>query len=169
MTGTMTTGAMTADSSRDCMLRPVTVADRDVIATLFGQVFDDRDWRSAELDALLAMPGLFGFLIRGDGGPAGCILLRQAADECELLWLAVQPDHRRQGLARRLLGAGAAEARSRRATRVVLEVARDNQPARAVYDSAGFRPLGERRDYYRRRDGSACDAVVMAARLVPAD
>lgn len=160
---------MTADSSRDFMLRPVTGADRDVIATLFGQVFDDRDWRSGALDALLAMPGLFGFLIHGDGGPAGCILLRQAADECELLWLAVRSDHRRQGLARRLLGAGAAEARGRRATRVVLEVARDNRPARAFYDSAGFRPVGERRGYYRRQDGSACDAVVMASRPVPAD
>lgn len=55
--------------------------------------------------------------------------------------LAVHPDHRRKGLARRLLMAGLESARAKGAPRISLEVRADNAPARRLYSSLGFRQV----------------------------
>jgi ribosomal protein S18 acetylase RimI-like enzyme len=55
--------------------------------------------------------------------------------------LAVHPDHRRKGLARRLLLAGLEMARGKRAPRISLEVRGDNAPARRLYEELGFRQV----------------------------
>ena len=41
----------------------------------------------------------------------------------------------------------------------------DNEPAVALYSSAGFEREGLRRDHYRRRDGSLRSSVLMARLL----
>lgn len=55
--------------------------------------------------------------------------------------LAVHPDHRRRGVARRLLLAGTESARARGARRISLEVRADNVPARRLYEELGFRQV----------------------------
>jgi ribosomal protein S18 acetylase RimI-like enzyme len=55
--------------------------------------------------------------------------------------LAVHPEHRRKGVARRLLMAGLESARSKGAPRISLEVRADNVPARRLYSALGFRQV----------------------------
>lgn len=105
-------------------------------------------WDTAAFAAQLALPGVFGFL--DDLG--GMILGRVVADEAEVLTLAVHPRARRQGIGRGLLGALLAETGRRGATRVFLEVAEGNAPARALYAVLGFAPVGRRRGYYAAGD-----------------
>lgn len=93
--------------------------------------------------------------------PGGFALGRVAADEAELLTLAVDPGHRRRGVARGLLAAFEAEARRRGARRAFLEVAASNAAAIGLYRGAGYDESGRRRGYYRRADGGAEDAVAM--------
>ncbi len=79
-------------------------------------------------------------------------------DEAWVNNLAVRRDHQRLGIARRLLDALLAHARRNGARSVLLEVAADNAPARALYDGYGFAVVGLRRGYYQP---SNTDALVM--------
>lgn len=107
-------------------------------------------WDAAAMATLLAMPGCTG-LIHPVGG---LILLRTAADEAEILTLAVHPEARRRGVGHALLTSGLALSD---AAAVFLEVAAANLPALALYYAAGFSQCGLRRRYYADGD----DALVL--------
>jgi ribosomal protein S18 acetylase RimI-like enzyme len=79
------------------------------------------------------------------GAPAaGLVQLRyrwsvwRAADDCELEDLFVSADARRSGLGRTLLNAAIDRARARGCRRIKLDTAEYNEPALALYRSAGF-------------------------------
>ncbi len=115
-----------------------------------------RPWTAAEFAALLADPAIF-LCAR----PGGAALGRVAADEAELLTIAVAPTARRQGLGRALLAKIVAQAAGRGAARLFLEVAADNAPAITLYRAAGFAEAGRRRCYYAQAGGAPVDAIVM--------
>jgi ribosomal-protein-alanine N-acetyltransferase len=73
---------------------------------------------------------------------------------------------RRQGIGARLLAAFEARAAAAGAAEAWLETAADNAAARALYAAAGWQERGRRRGYFRRGDGTATDAVVMAKPLI---
>ena len=98
--------------------------------------------------------------------PQGGLIAHIVADECEVLAIATDPDHQRQGIASQLLEGLIATASQRDATRIFLEVAAQNTPARAFYKAKGFAPVGLRKAYYTLRDGSKDDAVLLS-RSVP--
>ncbi len=116
-----------------------------------------RPWTAAEFAALLADPAVFVCARRG-----GAALGRVAADEAELLTIAVEPAARRQGLGRALLAEVLAQAAARGAARLFLEVAADNAPALKLYRAAGFAEAGRRRGYYAGSGRAPVDAIVMA-------
>jgi ribosomal-protein-alanine N-acetyltransferase len=80
---------------------------------------------------------------------------RGAADEVEILLVAVVPHARRRGVGRALVEALLADAGARRAH---LEVRASNRAAIALYERTGFVAAGVRKRYYA--DGE--DALVMA-------
>lgn len=109
-------------------------------------------WGASAMTLQLMLPGTFGFL-----EPDGFVLARVAADEAEILTLAVIPTARRTGLASRLLRAALVRAASEGALRMLLEVAEDNVAGRALYARMGFEQVGRRRGYY----GAGTDALVL--------
>lgn len=135
-----------------------------VLAALHAEAFaaqTDELWNEKSLHDLLAMPGALALIaLRGDQ-PAGFILLRQAADEAEIITLAVQPQQRRHGVARRLLSVGLDKMTGRGARHCFLEVADGNVAARSLYAAAGFAEVGRRPGYYRDTAGRQHDAVLM--------
>ena len=87
--------------------------------------------------------------------PAGFCAWRQTmADEAELLNLAVDPAHRRCGVASALLKALCAAASGT----LYLEVSEQNAPAIALYLSHGWSQTGRRKGYYQQ---GTIDAIVM--------
>ncbi len=135
-----------------------TPAAAETLAALHAAAFPPEEaWDAAAFAAQLALPGVFARL-HPDGG---LVLARVAGDEAEILTLAVVPAARRAGLGRALLAAAAAEAASRGARAMFLEVAAANHAARALYAAGGFVPVGRRRRYYA--DGQ--DALVLRAAL----
>ncbi|MDZ4362056.1 GNAT family N-acetyltransferase, partial [Brevundimonas sp.] len=128
------------------------------------QAFDGpttgRAWTQADFAVLLGQPGVF---VLGDTD--GFVLIRVVVDEAEILTLAVRPAARRLGLGLRLIQASAALASGMGATQLLLEVAQDNLPARALYDRAGFEAAGRRPRYYARTDGAAEDALILVLNL----
>ena len=128
------------------------------LAGIHARAFHPEEvWAEAAFASQLALPNTFGF-VHLDGG---LVLGRVAANEAEILTLAVVPHARRQGLGRALLRAAMAAATGRGAETMFLEVSAGNRAARGLYDGAGFRPVGRRPGYYP--DGS--EALVLAAGL----
>ena len=122
-------------------------------------------WTRRQVEDSLVLSATFVMLVGADGsiepepaGAAGFILARQAADEVELLLIAVRPEHRGKGLGRVLLEEFVIAARKRGAVQVFLEM-RDNNPAERLYRSAGFDRIGRRKDYYRTVTGHPLDAI----------
>ena len=114
-----------------------------------------KPWKAQEWRELIAS-GAFGWVCADDergGVITALILLRQAADEVELLTIATIPDARRQGLADRLLGHALHEM-SQHDTSIAshlhcfLEVRTSNVAAIALYRRHGFRDIATRRGYY---------------------
>lgn len=97
-----------------------------------------------------------------DGVPLGFALVWRAADELELLDLAVDPAVRRQGIARLLLRTLTEAGRAAGAAFVLLEVRQSNRAALALYESFGFSRTDVRRAYY---SDNGEDAVVMRLNL----
>lgn len=88
----------------------------------------------------------------------GYIVFWNVADEMHILNLAVRPENRKQGIARRLVLAGLKRAHDKGARRAFLEVRTSNIAAQKLYSSLGFTGTSIRRDYY---DSPVEDAVVM--------
>ncbi len=127
------------------------------MARLHAAAFtQSRPWSAEEFAALLDSTGTF---VTGD--ETAFALVRVIADEAELLTIATDPAHRRQGRARRLLETMHAETGARGGARVFLEVADDNLAARALYEASGYSLAGRRKGYYHRADGPAADALIM--------
>jgi ribosomal-protein-alanine N-acetyltransferase len=124
----------------------------------------ERPWRAAAWHSVLRMPGCIGLIADRTGRPAGLAAVRMAADEAELLMIAVAPAARRQGVGLSLLSAVIAWAGAAGARRLILEVAEPNAPARALYAGAGFHVVGRRPDYYEFANCFA-SAVIMARQL----
>lgn len=125
-----------------------------VFAALHAQAFAHEPWDEAAFAAMLAQPGMHGFLDeRG-----GFLLLRIILDEAEIITIGVAAP--RQGIATALLGQGITAARAQGVAKLHLEVAEDNAPARALYAAFGFVQTGRRPAYYA--NGAAALTLMLA-------
>jgi ribosomal-protein-alanine N-acetyltransferase len=79
-------------------------------------------------------------------------------DEAHITTFAVLPEWRRRGIGGRLMVALMDEALRLRARVMTLEVRLSNRPARALYASFGFKPVGVRPRYY---SDNGEDALIM--------
>jgi [ribosomal protein S18]-alanine N-acetyltransferase len=131
-----------------------------VIARLHTEFMAD-SWDEAAFNTLLATAGTFGFLALADGVPAGFVLCRAAAQECEILTIGVAPPVRRKGIGGRLLDAAVDGARRQGISEIFLEVGAANRGARQLYDSRRFVAVGQRPAYYRHAGSPPEDALIM--------
>jgi len=128
-------------------------AHAPTLALLHRAAFPHDPWDTASFISLLAQPGMVA-LIDERGG---FLLLRVVLDEAEIITLgAVTP---RQGIGRALLQAAIAQAKAKNIAKIHLEVAVQNAPARALYQSLNFTETGRRKAYYP--DGSDALALVL--------
>ncbi len=144
-------------------LRAADASDALALAKAHASAFD-APWPPEAFATLMSSPGVFA-LAAVNEEPVGLILMRAIAGEAEVLTLAVEPSHRRRGVAEALLEAALAQAAAMEAEDVFLEVAADNPAALALYRKAGFEQAGHRGGYYRRPDGQAVDALVLRRTL----
>lgn len=116
----------------------------------------ERSWRVDEITDLMAQDSVFELF-----DAHSFALCRLVLDETELLTLATDPAHRRNGSARAICIKWLNKAQRMGATRAFLEVASDNVAARALYDRLGFVEAGRRKAYYTRKSAPAADALTM--------
>lgn len=155
---------MTAPQTAPTDLLRAAPAHAAVLTSLHAASFA-APWGEGEFAALLMQPGVGGWIARAQDEPVAFILVRSAADEAEILTLAVQPAHRRRGFAADLVNEACRSLRAAGARRLFLEVAHDNAPARRLYARCGFAEDGRRKNYYREGRETAVDAVLMSRAL----
>jgi ribosomal-protein-alanine N-acetyltransferase len=135
------------------MLRRAMARDVPAMSALHAASFPT-SWTSESLGELLASPGAFAFIaVEVSSLANGFVLARVAADEAEILTIAVRPNARRRGIARALMEAASAQAKKMGARTMFLEVGETNVPARGLYESLGFAEAGRRKDYYGAENG----------------
>ena len=85
-----------------------------------------------------------------DGAVTGYIGMMCVLDEGYISNVAVSPDYRRRGIGRLLVSEMLSRAEKKKLSFATLEVREHNESAIALYASAGFCPVGRRKNYYER-------------------
>lgn len=130
--------------------RALTPSDSKAAARIHGGSFEP-GWDADTLRTHIANDLTLGLF---DGGALrGFAVLRRAADQADIVTIAVDPALRGAGLGRRLLNDAEVAARAAGVTLIFLEVAVDNVAATALYKQAGYVPIGTRPAYYKRAQG----------------
>ena len=78
-------------------------------------------------------------------------------DELHITFIAVHPIHKRKGLGTFLLSELIKRSEQLETNHMLLEVKKNNEPAKAFYKSMGFKTVGKRSNFYK--DGS--DALIL--------
>jgi len=136
------------------LVRLATPADATAIAELERQVFPD-PWTHASIAESL---GPMTWVSLVGSTLVGYLFARAAADEGEVLNLAVHPTYRRRGIAGSLLTQAIDALTGTGVRTIYLEVRAANEAARAFYARWGFEEYGRRPGYYRR---PIEDAIIM--------
>ena len=139
----------------------------EVMEAAFDPVFGEA-WNRRQVGDSLTMSNCHYLLMDetgqmpgGQSRAAGFALSRRAANEEELLLIAVRPEARRKGIGSMLIGELIERARLNSVTRLFLEM-RDGNPAQELYLKMGFEPIGRRPNYYNRGTIAGIDAITFA-------
>ncbi len=133
----------------DITIREATLSDLDAILAI-EQLSFTVPWSRDSFESSLASDQITVFAAEKDGRIAGFGCVWVLSPESEILNIAVHPDERGGGVGRLLLNAMLQSAANKGADTAFLEVRESNTPARTLYETSGFTPLGIRRNYYTK-------------------
>ena len=136
-------------------IRPAELTDVPAVHAIEQRVFAD-PWSTQDFRDCVSF-ALF-LVAEAQDEIAGYVVALEAADEGEILNLAVGEGGRRRGLGRALVQAIVETLSERGVLQVYLEVRESNAAARALYAAFGFKDVGRRKAYYRR---PVEDAIVL--------
>ncbi len=126
----------------------MTAAHVSQVAELERQCFHD-PWSERSIASELNNPlALWLVAVEGDA-VLGYVGSQTVPPETDMMNVAVSPDHRREGIAERLVNALVTELKGIGSTSLALEVRASNVPAIRLYEKLGFPEVGRRKNYYR--------------------
>jgi ribosomal-protein-alanine N-acetyltransferase len=135
------------------------IRDAPRLAQLHGSSFH-RGWGESEFEYMLTERNTLVHRLRVGRKTIGFAVSRMAADEAEILSIAIDAGYRGKGLSRTLLLTHLGHLAGRGVRTIFLEVEENNHPARRLYERAGFNVVG-RRDRYYRQGGEQLNALLM--------
>jgi ribosomal-protein-alanine N-acetyltransferase len=141
-------------------LSDATTRDANAIAALHEAAFR-RGWSEEEVETMLADRAVIAHRANLGRQLTGFVMSRQAADEAEILSIAVARRAQGRGLARQLLTLHMRRLAALGTRTVFLEVDEHNKPAISLYMRAGFREVARRPNYYPHPDGKIAAALVL--------
>ncbi len=118
-------------------VEPASLRDAPKLAELHSASFH-RGWGEAEFETMLTERNTLVHRLKLGRKTIGFAVSRVAADEAEILSIAVDASHRGRGLSRNLLLTHLGHLAGHGVRTVFLEVEENNQPARRLYQRAGF-------------------------------
>ena len=131
------------------------VADKDAyeIAEIEKECFSDA-WSENAIKMQIEKRQITAY--KENGKLLGYCIFITAADEGEILRIAVKPDSRKKGIGGKLLDGAVKIMASRGANEIFLEVRESNKNAIRLYEKYGFVKTGIRKKYYENKE----DAVL---------
>jgi ribosomal-protein-alanine N-acetyltransferase len=142
------------------MLTEASSRDAAAIAVLHGASFG-RGWSEQEVEDLIADRQVVTHRAVTGAKLAGFIMSRLAADEAEILSVAVARASQSRGLAGRLLDLHMRRLAGLGVRAVFLEVDEHNAAAIKLYDRAGFQEVSRRPNYYPGATAAPVAALVL--------
>jgi ribosomal-protein-alanine N-acetyltransferase len=121
--------------------------DSAAVAQLHAASFG-RGWGEDEVYRLLIDTAVVAHRAISQHALVGFVMSRMAADEAEILSIAIAPARRGRGLSRPLLDYHLRSLAGLGVRAVFLEVDEHNTAARRLYEGTGFREVGRRQGYY---------------------
>ena len=118
------------------------------VAELEKICFSD-PWSEKSVASELNNPLSCWLVAEEDGLVAGYVGSQTVIDESDMMNVAVHPDHRRKGIAEKLVVELVEALKKRESHCLTLEVRASNEPAKALYEKLGFVQVGLRKNYYR--------------------
>lgn len=88
------------------------------------------------------------FIVAEDNEVCGYIGVQEICGEAYITNIAVLPEYRRMGIGKSLLVRAMEGAEERKCAFITLEVRVSNRPAISLYESLGFTPVGNRKNFY---------------------
>lgn len=140
-------------------MQPAGTQDADRLAALHAAAFR-RGWSTEEFERLLIERNVVADRAMAGARIAGFVISRLAADQAEILSVAVAYRHRGQGLARKLLDVHLGRLAGYGISSVFLEVDEGNVAARRLYAGLRFSQVGRRERYYAEAGGSGTALVL---------
>ena len=141
-------------------IRRATGLDSVAISRLEERIFPD-PWAVKDISSCICSEGGIAYVAVIDGEVVAYVIGRMIAPEAEIYRIATAPEHRKRGIAYRLLDYAVKCERGRGLECIFLEVRSQNVPARNLYRAYGFTEVGIRRGYYKY---PCDDAVIMVKR-----
>nr|AAT79463.1 putative acetyl-transferase [Agrobacterium sp.'luteum'] len=132
-----------------------------VMESAFPKTYGE-GWNHHQSRSMLSMPSAKLLIARRQDKICGFVISRQAADEEELLMIAVAPECQSQGIGYHLLEHMLLIAREDQVSAVFLEMRADN-PAAKLYAKFGFKEIGMRKAYYTGPNKEKFDAITYKA------
>ena len=135
------------NEERELQLRPMKTADIDKIVALENEC-QLSSWGGTgyQVELLNQSAVLLTAIVHDE--VVGFFSGRMLAYEFEIYTIAVAPKFRRQGFGAKILIAALEIAKTSGAKKAYLEVRAANEPAKNMYEQAGFALTGIRKEYY---------------------
>lgn len=130
------------------VIRAATLHDLPSILRIERLVFSD-PWSPDSFAPEFTDEYTFFRVAEVDGEVVGYVIARIVARQGEIANIAVDPARQGAGIGGRLLDAAVEAAEAAVCEAVWLEVRVSNDPARRLYASRRFEPIGRRKGYYR--------------------
>ena len=142
------------------MLSEAQPKDAAAMALLHAASFR-RGWSEEEFRAMLADKSVVAHRAMRGNKLIGFIITRMAADESEILSVAVAAAAQGRGLAGKMLHLHLRRLAGLGVRTVFLEVDENNTPAIRLYGRAGFEQVSRRQGYYQDNTGRQTAALVL--------
>ena len=137
---------------QDYRLEPARVADAACLAAMSHQLIESGlrpAWGAQRISWYVRHPESVVLTARSDRSIAGFAIMRYGDDLAHLNLLAVEPAHRRRGIARRLLTWLEESALTAGTFIIGLELRAQNQEAQDFYRALGYQEVGRVPGYYQ--------------------
>ena len=145
-------------------LRTASIQDSPILTALHAEGFANY-WDTNAFNNFFAASGTVALIVEEDGQPVGMLVYRSVHEQADIITVAVRPSHRGRGIAKLLMRRAMDEAKALGATQMFLDVEDGNAAASQLYAGLGFTQINRRKLYYRQKDGSYTDALVMTCKL----
>ena len=143
--------------------RPAGKNETGTLAAIHFECFPHY-WNVDAFNDFFGVEGTFALLAE-TSEPVGMIVYRMHGDDADIMTMGVKPAGRRQGIAAALLQKALSHCQSLGAKSMFLDVEEGNAPAITLYEKHGFTLIRRRKNYYRQKDGTCTDALVMSRKL----